>query len=89
MKGKRQSTVEPGTLTQFMGMRKINTFGLEQANKVMHPRPIANNLKKYLKFIEKRSNSGTGQPTFKVFVKSVVRDLFVALPRNRKFTFQY
>ncbi|MGB3149757.1 MAG: transposase [Maribacter sp.] len=31
MKGKRQSTVEPvfGTLTQFMGMRRINTIGLE------------------------------------------------------------
>ncbi|MFA9370892.1 MAG: transposase [Labilibaculum antarcticum] len=38
MKGKRQSTVEPvfGTLTQFMGLRKINTIGIEQANKVMH-----------------------------------------------------
>ena len=38
MKRKRQSTVEPvwGTLTQFMGLRKINTIGLKQANKVMH-----------------------------------------------------
>ncbi len=25
-----------GTLTQFMGLRKINTIGIEQANKVMH-----------------------------------------------------
>ena len=63
MKCKRQSTVEPvfGTLTQFMGMRKINTIGLEQANKVMHMAAIAYNLKKYLKFIEKRSKSGAGQ----------------------------
>lgn len=38
MKSKRQSTVEPvwGTLTQFMGLRKINTIGIKQANKVMH-----------------------------------------------------
>ena len=38
MKSKRQSTVEPvfGTLTQFMGLRKINTLGIRQANKVMH-----------------------------------------------------
>ncbi|WP_008636987.1 transposase [Bizionia argentinensis] len=38
MTGKRQSTVEPvfGILTQFMGLRKINTIGIEQANKVMH-----------------------------------------------------
>lgn len=43
MKGKRQSTVEPvfGTLTQFMGLRKINTLGLEQAYKCMHLSAIA------------------------------------------------
>ncbi|MCK0132562.1 transposase, partial [Flavobacteriaceae bacterium F08102] len=50
MKLKRQSTVEPvfGTLTQFMGLRKINTIGIKQANKVMHLSAIAYNLKKYL-----------------------------------------
>ena len=55
MKAKRQSTVEPvfGTLTQFMGLRKINTIGLAQANKVMHVAAMAYNLKKYLKFITK------------------------------------
>tara|TARA_R110000764_G_C10992090_1_gene381335 strand:+ start:54 stop:1625 length:1572 start_codon:yes stop_codon:yes gene_type:complete len=90
MKGKRQSTVEPvfGTLTQFMGMRKINTIGIKQANKVMHLSAIAYNLKKYLKFEQKRSKSGAGQLAFKVFVKSVVRDLFSALIRHRKLTFQ-
>jgi len=37
MKRKRQSTVEPvfGTLTQFMELRKINTIGIQQTNKVM------------------------------------------------------
>lgn len=37
MKSKRQSTVEPvfGTLTQFMGLGKVNTIGIKQANKVM------------------------------------------------------
>ncbi|RPD96560.1 hypothetical protein EGM88_09335 [Aureibaculum marinum] len=55
MKSKRQSTVEPvfGTLTQFMGLRKINTIGIQQANKVTHLSVIAYNLKKYLKFISK------------------------------------
>ena len=59
MKGKRQSTVEPvfGTLTQFMGLRKINTIGIKQANKVMHMSAIAYNLKKYLKFVQKRTKS--------------------------------
>lgn len=60
MKAKRQSTVEPvfGTLTQFMGMRKVNTIGIKQANKCMHLAAIAYNLKKYLKFIQKHSKSG-------------------------------
>ena len=59
MKGKRQSTVEPvfGTLTQFMGLRKINTIGLKQANKVMHMAAMAYNLKKYLKFTSKTVKS--------------------------------
>jgi len=50
MKAKRQSTVEPvfGTLTQFMGLRKINTIGIQQANKVMHLSAMAYNLKKIL-----------------------------------------
>ena len=52
MKNKRQSTVEPvwGALTQFMGLRKINTIGIEQANKVMQMAATAYNLKKLLKF---------------------------------------
>lgn len=59
MKAKRQSTVEPvfGTLTQFMGLRKINTIGIGQANKVMHLSAIAYNLKKYLKYISKTIKS--------------------------------
>ncbi|MBL4707612.1 MAG: transposase [Flavobacteriales bacterium] len=45
MKSKRQSTVEPvfGTLTQFFGLRKINTLGIKPANKVMHLSAIAYN----------------------------------------------
>lgn len=52
LKGKRQSTVEPvfGTLKEFMGLRKVNTIGIKQANKCMHLAAIAYNLKKYLKF---------------------------------------
>ncbi|MBL4655046.1 MAG: IS1182 family transposase, partial [Bacteroidia bacterium] len=56
MKTKRQSTVEPvfGTLTQFMGMRKVNTRGIDNANKVMMMAAIAYNLKKYLKFTKNK-----------------------------------
>ncbi|SKB42536.1 Transposase DDE domain-containing protein [Maribacter arcticus] len=91
MKGKRQSTVEPvfGTLTQFMGLRKINTIGIKQANKVMHLSAIAYNLKKYLKFEQKRSNSEAGQFAFKFLVKSVVQGAFSVLLKHPKLTLQY
>lgn len=91
MKGKRQSTVEPvfGTLTQFMGMRKINTIGLKQANKCMHMSAIAYNIKKYLKFVQKRSKSGMGQLALVAFVKSAVRYLLLTSLSQQKLAFQY
>ena len=48
----RQSTVEPvfGTLINYLGMRKINTRGIEKANKVMLMAAIAYNLQKVLKY---------------------------------------
>jgi len=62
MKGKRQSTVEPvfGTLTQFLGMGKVNTLGIKQANKCMHLSATAYNLKKYLKYIKNLPESIAG-----------------------------
>ena len=52
MKSKRQSVVEPvfGILTQFMGMRKVYTKGIKNANKQMLMAAAAYNLKKLLKF---------------------------------------
>jgi transposase/uncharacterized protein (UPF0179 family) len=54
-KAKRMSTVEPvfGTLINFLGMRKINTIGLDQANKCMLLAATAFNLKKLLKYARK------------------------------------
>jgi hypothetical protein len=51
MKARRQSTVEPvfGSLITNLGMRKINTIGIRQANKNMLMAAVAFNLKKYLK----------------------------------------
>ena len=62
MKKKRQSTVEPvfGTLTQFMGLRKLNTKGIRQAQKVMLMSAVAYNVKKYLRFTQKLVQSGVG-----------------------------
>lgn len=55
MKSKRQSTVEPvfGTLINHLGMRKMNTIGIRQANKNMLMAAVAYNLKKYMKFDRK------------------------------------
>ena len=52
MKKLRQSTVEPvlGTLINFLGMKRLNTRGIKQANKCMLMAGIAYNLKKLLKF---------------------------------------
>ena len=60
MKGKRQSTVEPvfDTLKEFMGLRKVNTIGIRQANRCMHLAAIAYNLKKYLKSTTKKIKAG-------------------------------
>lgn len=48
----RQSTVEPvlGTLVNFLGMRRMNTRGIKQAEKCMLMAAAAYNLKKLLKF---------------------------------------
>ncbi|MDC1265879.1 transposase [Flavobacteriaceae bacterium] len=73
MKRKRQSTVEPvfGTLTQFMGLRKINTLGIQQANKVMHLSAMAYNLKKYVKFTQKLARSEAKSLAF-VFSETIL-----------------
>ncbi len=51
-KAKRMSTVEPvfGTLINFLGLRKLNTRGIVQANKCMLMAATAFNLKKLLKY---------------------------------------
>jgi transposase len=47
----RKSTVEPvlGTLVNYLGMRKVNTIGIKQANKCVVMAALAYNLKKLLK----------------------------------------
>jgi transposase len=48
---KRQATVEPviGTLVNYLGMKRVNTKGLQQANKCMTLSAVAYNIKKLLK----------------------------------------
>jgi hypothetical protein len=55
MKLIRQSTFEPvfGILIEHLGMRKMNTIGIRQANKNMLMAAVVYNLKKYLNFDRK------------------------------------
>ena len=47
----RSITVEPvlGTLVNYLGMKKVNTIGINQANKCVLMAALAYNLKKLLK----------------------------------------
>ena len=56
MKKLRHSTVEPvlGTLINFMGLKRINSRGILQAEKVMLAAACAYNLKKWLNFSQNR-----------------------------------
>ena len=56
-----------GKLTQFMGLRKINTIGIKQANKVMHMAAIAYNIKKQLKFTNKIAQTNKQRIAFYLF----------------------
>jgi transposase len=58
LKKQRSSTVEPvlGTLINFMGMRRVWTRGIKNANKFMIGAATAYNLKKWMKHISKKVN---------------------------------
>ena len=72
-----------------MGLRKINTIGLAQANKVMHLSAIAYNLKKYLKFENKYPKSGAGKLALPLFVKIMVQYLKSLSQVHLKFRFSF
>jgi len=56
MKKLRSSTVDPvlGTLINYMNMRRVNTRGILQANKCMIMAAVAYNLKKLMKWKERK-----------------------------------
>lgn len=62
-KRKRHSTVEPvlGVLTQYLGMRKVMTKGIHNADKQFKMSAIAYNLKKYMKFATKKGSAHLNQ----------------------------
>jgi transposase len=63
MRKTRSSTVEPviGTLVNFLAMKRVNTIGVRQANKCLLMAAIAYNLKKLMKFKDRRAISVQSQ----------------------------
>ncbi len=55
----RQSTVEPviGTLVNYLGIKRVNSKGIEQAGKCLTMAAVAYNLKKMLKYRPKPTRS--------------------------------
>ena len=54
----RSKTVEPviGTLVNFTNMKRVNTRGIKNANKHVLMASLTYNLKKYLRFIAKKTS---------------------------------
>ena len=78
----RSKTVEPviGTLVNFTNMKRINTRGIRQANKHVLMAALTYNLKKYLKFVTKRTKTKAGvvnelQAKVPTFLKTAIYDL--------------
>ncbi len=63
----RKSTVEPvlGTLINFMNMKRVNSRGIQQASKHVLMAALCYNLKKYMKFVQRKTNTiAMEQPMF-------------------------
>jgi hypothetical protein len=70
MKRLRQATVEPviGTLINFLGMRRVNTRGIELANKCLLMAAVCYNLKRMLKWVAEGSKKTEKTPAKLLFV---------------------
>jgi transposase len=72
----RSSTVEPvlGTLINFLNMKRVNTRGIDLANKHVLMAALTCNLKKYLKFAGKKAVSQAA--AMQIEVKSIFSTYF-------------
>lgn len=89
MKKIRHSTVEPvfGTLINFMGLRKICTIGIKQANKVMIMAGVAYNLKKYLKY--KSNHAESMIQCMRHIALNIFNIIWIILRPNKQLEFEY
>ncbi|WP_322790511.1 transposase [Tenacibaculum tangerinum] len=60
-----------GTLTQYMGLRKVNVRGIDGANKCMLMAGAAYNIKKLLKFLGKSTKTEAKAVAFVFWLKKV------------------
>jgi len=74
----RSSTVEPvlGTLINFLNMKRVNTRGIDLANKHVLMAVLTYNLKKYLRFVSKKLVSKA--IAMKIKVESIFSIYFIA-----------
>ena len=81
LKLKRQSTVEPviGTLVAYHGIKKVNSKGIEQANKCPTIAATADNLKKPLRYKPRYNNFNAAEPKTGpfAFLKAINRLLLI------------
>ena len=82
----RQSTVEPviGTLVNYLGMKKVNTKGLKQANKCMLMAAVAYNLKKLMKFTPRKVQADV--KAMKESIQNAFLMLITAINFNRRYS---
>lgn len=86
MKTLRGSTVEPvlGTLVNYLGMRRMNTRGIKQANKCMLMAAVAYNLKKLMKFTARKVQADA--KAMKESLQSAFLMLIIAINFNRSYS---
>lgn len=81
----RSRTVEPvlGTLINFTNMKRVNTRGIQQANKHVLMAALTYNLKKYLKFIARKPKSKAQELSLRQGkVNTGLKTLFSTLKRT-------
>jgi transposase len=87
MKTLRGSTVEPvlGTLVNHLGMRRVNTRGIEQATKCMLMAAVAYNLKKLMKFTARKVQADA--KAMKESLQNAFLMLIATINFNRSYSF--
>ena len=90
----RSRTVEPvlGTLLNFTGMRRVNTRGIKGAEKHVLMSALAYNLKKYIKFIRRKSITKSARMVKEQtgsFLKNITDLIKRILERNAPLIFGY